>query len=50
MKAEKRKVTQKMIYRSVASSTAIETGDSIKTIEQKLKSNKKKHAHLTLAG
>ncbi len=49
MKDEKIKVTQKMIYRAVASSTAIETGQSIKTIEEKLKANKQKYNSLILA-
>lgn len=49
MKAVKKKVTQQMIYRAVASSTAIETGDSVKNIERKLEENKKKYSALTLA-
>lgn len=38
-----------MIYRSVASSTAIETGASVQSIEQKLKVNKQKYMGLLLA-
>ena len=49
MKTEKKKVTQKMIYRAVASSTAIETGQAIKTIEEKIKTSKKKYHNLHLA-
>lgn len=49
MKAAKKKVTQQMIYRSVASSTAIETGAAIRDIERKLARNKKKYSALTLA-
>jgi len=49
MKDEKIKVTQKMIYRAVASSTAIETGQAVKVIEEKLKANKQKYSSLTLA-
>jgi hypothetical protein len=49
MKTEKKKVTQKMIYRAVASSTAIETGQSVQDIEQRLKINKRKYSHLALA-
>lgn len=50
MKEQKKKVTKAMIYRSVASSTAIETGASVETIERKLKAAKKqKHFALALA-
>lgn len=50
MKDEKKKrVTQAMIFRSVASSTAIETGESVKTIERKLKADKRKYDSLSLA-
>lgn len=49
MKDEKIKVTQKMIYRAVASSTAIETGQPVKTIEEKIKTNKQKYSNLHLA-
>lgn len=49
MKIEKKKVTQKMIYRAVASSTAIETGEPVHVIEQKLKKQKAKYSSLTLA-
>ncbi|MCM5695209.1 MULTISPECIES: hypothetical protein [unclassified Leclercia] len=36
---EKKTVTKAQIYRSVASSTAIETGVSVQKIEQQLKQN-----------
>ncbi|WP_194165888.1 hypothetical protein [Shewanella sp. YLB-07] len=49
MKSGKKKVTQKMIYRAVASSTAIETRASVRSIEQKLKDNKGKYRYLSLA-
>ncbi|MCF2827118.1 MULTISPECIES: hypothetical protein [unclassified Pseudoalteromonas] len=49
MNVKKVKVTQNMILRSVASSTAIETGKSVSSIERKLKNNKKKYASLALA-
>lgn len=48
-KMKKKKITQKMIYRAVASSTAIETGVPVKKIEQRLKSNKRKYGALSLA-
>lgn len=38
-----------MIYRSVASSTAIETGESVSKIERKLKGNRSKFGYLALA-
>ncbi|WP_317929082.1 hypothetical protein [Halioxenophilus sp. WMMB6] len=44
-----RKVTKTMIIRSVASSTALETGEAITKIEAKLKAGSKKYQHLTLA-
>lgn len=37
------------IYRTVASSTAIETGESIRELEKKLKNKKSKFNWLTLA-
>lgn len=43
------KVTRAMIVRSVASSTAVETGEPIAVIEAKLKSGSKKFQHLSLA-
>ncbi|WP_195744285.1 hypothetical protein [Vibrio parahaemolyticus] len=49
MRVEKKKVTKAMILRSVASSTAIETGKSVKSIESKLKSDKRKYDSLSLA-
>ena len=36
---EKKQITKTQIYRSVASSTAIETGVSVHKIEQQLKQN-----------
>lgn len=44
-----KKITKKMLYRSVASSTAIETGESVKSIERKLKENRAKYRDLSLA-
>lgn len=37
------------IYRTVASSTAIETGESIRELEKKLKNKESKFSWLTLA-
>lgn len=45
----KKKVTKKMIFRAVASSTAIETGQSVQSIELQLKANKLKYKSLELA-
>ena len=44
-----RKVKKASIYRAVASSSAIETGETIETIERKLKSKKGKYALFALA-
>lgn len=44
-----KKVTKAQILRSVASSSAIETNASIKSIEIKLKAKDGKYSHLTLA-
>jgi hypothetical protein len=44
-----KKVTKKMIYRAVASSTAIETGASVAEVEKKLKSNRSRFIALALA-
>lgn len=41
--------SQARILRAVASSTAIETGQSITVIEAKLKAGNSKYRHLTLA-
>ena len=49
MSVEKKKITIAKIFRSVASSTAIETGESVKSIERKLKSAKRKYDFLSLA-
>jgi hypothetical protein len=43
------KVKKSQLYRSVASSSAIETGQSVKIIERKLKSQKSKFSDLALA-
>lgn len=48
-KTPKKKITQEMLYRSVASSTAIETGESVQDVERKLKANKEKFRHIQLA-
>lgn len=42
-------LSQAQIRRSVASSSAIETGESSVAIEARLKSGKRKFPHLTLA-
>jgi len=45
-----RKIPSKQaIRRAVASSTAIETGQSVKTIERKLRVRSGKHRHVSLA-
>lgn len=44
-----KKISKTRIYRSVASSSAIETGHSIQAIESRLKSNSSKYRHLSLA-
>ena len=49
MNTTRKLVTKKMIYRSVASSTALETGESIKEIEKKLKKQQAKYSKYTLA-
>lgn len=49
MSKDKKKITKSMILRSVASSTAIETGATVKTIEKRLKANKLKYESLSLA-
>ena len=48
LKSTKR-ITKRMIYRSVASSTAIETGVAVADIERKLKNNSSKFDFLILA-
>jgi len=48
-KLSKKKITQSDLFRSVASSTAIETGQKIKTLETMLKAKNSKFYHLTLA-
>lgn len=45
----KQELSQAQIQRSVASSSAIETGESSVAIEARLKSGKRKFPHLTLA-
>lgn len=42
-------ITKKAIRRAVASSTAIETGQSIDDLELKLRSGKSKFRHIKLA-
>lgn len=49
MRKPSKKVTKAQLYRSVASSTAIETGQSVKDIEKALKFQKAKYQHLKLA-
>jgi len=44
-----KKISQSSIFRSVASSTAIETGQTVQTIEAILKAKKNKFQHLQLA-
>ncbi|XOV79844.1 MAG: hypothetical protein ACFHVJ_02540 [Aestuariibacter sp.] len=44
-----KKITRKTLFRSVASSTAIETGESVESIERKLKRNRNKYRELALA-
>lgn len=44
-----KKLTTEMLIRAVASSTAIETGQSVETIERKLKLRSSKFLHLALA-
>lgn len=44
-----RKFSKDRLIRAVASSTAIETGEPIATIEARLKEGKSKFAHLKLA-
>lgn len=49
-RAETRKVPSKQaIRRAVASSTAIETGKSVQTIERKLRVRSGKYRHVSLA-
>jgi hypothetical protein len=45
----KKKLTTETLIRAVASSTAIETGQSVETIERKLKFRSSKFLHLSLA-
>ncbi|MEP7702918.1 hypothetical protein [Paraglaciecola sp. 25GB23A] len=44
-----KRITKRMIYRSVASSTAIETGIAVSEIERKLKNSRSKFSYLALA-
>ncbi len=48
-KTAERKINRDQIRRSVASSSAIETGESSAVIEDRLKSGKRKFPNLTLA-
>lgn len=43
------KTTKAQLVRSVASSSAIETGKTVQAIEAKLKAKKSKYTHLQLA-
>lgn len=45
----KLKPSRDTLIRSVASSTAIESGEKIEAIEQRLKSGKRQYPHLSLA-
>ena len=49
MSKDTKKITKCMILRSLASSTAIETGATVKTIEKRVKANKLKYESLSLA-
>ena len=42
-------ISQQVLFRAVASSTAIETGQSIKVLEQQLRNPRGKFQHLVLA-
>ncbi|MCU0119841.1 hypothetical protein N8H74_16380 [Pseudomonas sp. B2M1-30] len=44
-----RKLTNETLIRAIASSTAIETGQSVEAIERKLKDKTSKFSHLSLA-
>jgi hypothetical protein len=44
-----KKIDKARIYRAVASSSAIETGESVRLIEAKLKSSTNKYRDLALA-
>ncbi len=46
---QRRKVSKAQIFRSVASSSAIETGKPVKVIEAELKAHKTKRQELQLA-
>ncbi|WVM92652.1 hypothetical protein ULG90_25090 [Halopseudomonas pachastrellae] len=48
-KTAKRTISTDKIYRSVASSSAIETGEASKLIETRLKTGKRRFPQLTLA-
>jgi len=48
-KMTENRITENMILKSVASSTAIDTNEEIKGIEKKLKKNNLKYKHLSLA-
>jgi hypothetical protein len=49
MSKKKKDLLKRQIYRTVASSTAIETGESIQAIEKKLQNKNSKFKWLTLA-
>ncbi|WP_192563427.1 hypothetical protein [Pseudomonas gozinkensis] len=44
-----KKLTAEVLIRAIASSTAIETGQSVESIERKLKLKDSKFLHLSLA-
>ncbi|WP_213940922.1 hypothetical protein [Pseudomonas sp. dw_612] len=44
-----KKMNSETLIRAIASSTAIETGQSVEVIERKLKNKTNKFAHLNLA-
>ena len=48
-KKQPRGVSESRLIRAVASSTAIETGESVSAIEKRLKSGRSRFKHLKLA-
>jgi len=46
---KEKRIAKKMRIRSIASSTAIETGESVESIESKLRKNNFSHYHVKLA-
>jgi hypothetical protein len=47
-RAARKQVSRARILRAVASSTALETGESVTTIEARLKSGRSRYRHLKL--